>query len=129
MPKLNLSRLTYIVLCVLACATPIALDFAQFVFGVPSTSHSSSEDIMFAALGSFMASVFTYPAGVVGTVVSCAAAYFGLLTPTEAVLFATPFYVGAGYFQWYVLIPRYFRVSPNSAINKDAPPSGGAPVS
>ena len=64
---------------------------------------------MFALLGTFMASLFTYPSGVIGTFVSGCAVYFGWLTPAESVLAATPLYIGAGYFQWYVLIPRYFR--------------------
>ena len=126
--KLNLSRRMYIVLCTLACVTPMTLVFAQFSLGVliPVAPH---DDMMFALVGEFMASVLTYPAGVVGTVVSWITVYFGLLTPTESVLFAAPIYLGAGYFQWYVLIPKYFRVRPNSALNVDAPPSGGAPVS
>ena len=64
---------------------------------------------MFALLGTLMAGLFTYPAGVVGTVVSFASVYYGWVTPTESVLLATPVYLGAGYYQWYVLIPNYFR--------------------
>lgn len=120
MRKLNLRLRTYVVLCVLACVTPIALVFVLFALNVP-TSPSSNDDIMFAALGSLVASIFTYPAGVIGTIVSYLAVYFGLLTPTEAVLFAAPLYVGARYLQWYVLILGYFRVSPNSALNTNAP--------
>jgi hypothetical protein len=124
--KLNLRRRTYIVLCVLACVTPVALVFVQFASDV-SPSAASGDDILFAALGNFAASVLTYPAGVVGTIAFCVLIYVGLLTPTEAVLFAAPLYIGAGYFQWYVLIPKHFRVSPNSALNPGAPPSQGDP--
>jgi hypothetical protein len=99
---------TYIVYCAWACLSPVALVLVRLASGAPAPA-SSQDDMMFALLGTFMASLFTYPSGVVGTIVSCAAAYSGLLTPTEAVLLATPVYVGAGYLQWYVLIPRYFR--------------------
>ena len=126
--KLNLRRRTYIVLCGLACVTPIALVFVQFAYDV-SPSAASDHDTLFAALGNFGANVLTYPAGVVGTIVFLGLVYGGWLTPTEALLFAAPLYIGAGYFQWYVLIPKHFRVSPNSALHADAPPSGGAPVS
>jgi hypothetical protein len=110
MLKLNLSRRIYVLLVTLACATPIALVFISLALGVP-TSTSSSDDILYAAVGGLVASVFTYPTGVIGTIVSYATVYAGLLTPTEAPLFAAPFYIGAGYFQWYVLIPRHFRAS------------------
>ena len=116
----------YIFLSALACVIPIALVFVQFGLDIPD---SPASDMLLALLGIFLVSVLTYPAGVIGTVISCGATYSGLLTATEAVLFAAPFYVGAGYLQWYVLIPKYFRVRPNSALNVDAPPSGGAPVS
>lgn len=87
----------------------------QLAFGAPA-SGSSRDDMMFAALGTFMASLFTYPSGVVGTIVSCGAIYSGLLTPTQSVLLAAPVYVGVGYFQWYVLIPRYFRGGAGAAF-------------
>jgi hypothetical protein len=94
--------------CAWACISPIALVLIRIVFGGPA-SGPSQDDMMFAALGTFMAGVFTYPSGVLGTIVSFGAMYFGLVTPIESVLLATPVYVGAGYFQWYVLIPRYFE--------------------
>lgn len=116
MRKLNLSRRTYVLLVALACAAPIALVFIHFALGVP-TSISSSDDILFAALGGLVASACTYPAGVIGTIVSYVTVYAGLLTPTEATLFAAPFYIGAGYLQWYVLIPRHFGESPNKPLH------------
>ncbi|SRR6266849_10504895 len=126
--KLNLPRRTYIVLCVLACVTPIALVFVQFASYV-SPWIASGDDLLFAALGNFAASVLTYPAGVVGTIAFYVLIYVGLLTPTEAVLFAAPLYIGAGYFQWYVLIPKYFRISPSSTLNTDAQPTDDAQAS
>lgn len=81
-----------------------------------SASVPAQDDTMFAILGTLMAGLFTYPTGIVGTIASCVTAYFGVLTPTESVVLATPLYVGAGYFQWYVLIPRYFRGGANAPL-------------
>jgi len=94
--------------CAWACIGPIALALFQLGFGRPG-SVASQDDMMFALLATFMASLFTYPMGVVGTIVSWGAVQFGALTPAVSVLLATPFYVAAGYYQWYVLIPGYFR--------------------
>ena len=125
--KLSLSRWTYVVLCVLACVTPIVLAFVQVGLGL-LTPVAAHDDLLFALAGSFMAIVLTYPAGVVGTFVSWVTMYFGFLTPTESVLLAAPVYLGAGYLQWYVLIPKYFRLRPNSTLNADTPrSSGGGP--
>ena len=78
-----------------------------FVLARLDAPPSPSEDIIAAGLGNMVASILTYPAGIIGTMLSYAAVYFGLLTPTEAVLLAAPFYIGAGYLQWYVLIPTW----------------------
>ncbi len=99
---------TYIVYCTWACLSPVALAVIRIVFDAPA-SVPAQDDAMFAILGTLMAGLFTYPTGIVGTIASGVAVYFGLVTPTESVLLATPLYVAAGYFQWYVLIPRYFR--------------------
>jgi len=99
---------TYIIYCAWACVSPVALALLRIAFGAPA-SVPAQDDLMFALLGTFMAGLFTYPSGVVGTIVSCAAVYGIHLKPTESVLLAAPLYVAAGYFQWYVLIPRYFR--------------------
>jgi len=99
---------TYVLFCAWACIGPIALVLFQLAFGRPG-SVAANDDMMFALLGTFMASLFTYPSGVIGTIVSFGAVHFGLLTPAQAVLLATPVYLGAGYYQWYVLIPNYFR--------------------
>jgi len=105
--KLNLRRRTYVILCVLACVTPLALVFARLPFGV-SSSAAFADDTLLAAVGNLVASVLTYPAGVVGTIAFYVLIYLGIATPTEAVLCAAPLYIGAGYFQWYVLIPKHF---------------------
>jgi hypothetical protein len=99
---------TYIFYCTWACLSPVALVVIRIVLGAPASA-PAQDDAMFAILGTLMAGLFTYPTGVVATIASWAAVYFGLVTPTESVALATPLYVGAGYFQWYVLVPRYFR--------------------
>ena len=108
MPRLNLRRWVYIVFCVLAWILPLALFLLQIALdALPSAS--SSDDSLFAAIGNFALSALTYPAGLVGTIACSVMIYSGLFTPTEAVFCAAPFYIGAGYFQWYVLIPKHFR--------------------
>jgi hypothetical protein len=106
--KLNLHRLTYVILCVLACVTPLALILVQLPSWI-SSSDASVDDTLLAAVGNLAVSVLTYPAGVVGTIAFYALISVGVATPTEAVLCAAPLYIGAGYFQWYVLIPKHFR--------------------
>jgi hypothetical protein len=108
-PRLHLSRGAYIAVTALACVAPIAMALMRFAAGVRVSS--MFDDIRFALLGSLIASVLTYPAGIVGTLFSCVTTYVGMLTPTESVLMAAPLYIGAGYLQWYVLIPRYFGSS------------------
>jgi hypothetical protein len=66
------------------------------------------DEVLLAAAGNLALSVLTYPAGIVGTIAFFALIFVGLATPTEAVLCAAPLYIGAGYFQWYVLIPKHF---------------------
>jgi hypothetical protein len=111
---------TYLFFCAWACLSPVALVLVRLASGAPA-SGSSQDDMIFALLGTFMASLFTYPSGVVGTITSCVAVYFGLVTPTESVLLATPVYVAAGYLQWYVLIPMYFRAGAGPGIRRGRP--------
>lgn len=106
---------TYILYCTWACLSPVALAVIRIVFDA-SGSAPAQDDTMFAVLGTLMAGLFTYPTGIVGTIASWVTVYLGVLTPTESVLLATPLYVGAGYFQWYVLIPRYFRGGADAAL-------------
>jgi hypothetical protein len=109
--RLNLRPRTYISLCVLVCATPFALDFSGFASAISLSIGASDDAVLFAVLGSLVASALTYPAGVVGTIAFYALIFVGLATPAEALLVAAPLNVGAGYFQWYVLIPKHFRAS------------------
>jgi len=104
--KLNLHRRTYVILGLLVCVTPVAL--VSFELLPVSLRGPSVHETMLAALGGLAVSVLTYPAGVVGTIAFYALVFLGLATPTEALLCAAPLYIGAGYFQWYVLIPRHF---------------------
>jgi hypothetical protein len=97
--NLNLHRRTYVILCLFACVTPLIL--VRLPSGV-------LDEVLLAAAGNLALSVLTYPAGIVGTIAFFALIFVGLATPTEAVLCAAPLYIGAGYFQWYVLIPKHF---------------------
>ena len=103
--KLNFHRWTYIILCMLACVMPLALLLVQR----SSDFSSSVGDTLLGAIGNLAISVLTYPAGLVGTIAFSALIYAGVATPSEAVLCAAPLYIGAGYLQWYVLVPRHFR--------------------
>jgi hypothetical protein len=111
---------TYLFFCAWACVSPVALVLVRLASGATAPG-SSRDDMIFALLGTFMASLFTYPSGVVGTIVSCAAVWFGWVTPAESVLLATPVYVAAGYLQWYVLIPGYFRPGAGARIRRARP--------
>jgi len=102
--KLNLHRRTYVILCLLACVTPLSLILVRFPSGM-------LDEFLLAAAGNLALSVLTYPAGIVGTIAFFALIFVGLATPTEAVLCAALLYIGAGYFQWYALIPKHFRHS------------------
>jgi hypothetical protein len=106
--RLHLHRWIYVILCLLACVTPLALILIQHPSDI-SSSAAVANDTLLAAIGNLAASVLTYPAGVVGTIAFYALISVGVATPTESVLCAAPLYIGAGYVQWYVLIPKYFR--------------------
>ena len=105
MRQLSLRRRTYLALCLLACTTPLALVFIPLAFDL-----SPPHDTLLAGAGNLAAGVLTYPAGFLGSIAFFVPVFLGLLTPTEAVLFAAPFYIAAGYWQWYVLVPGHFRV-------------------
>src|SRR5262245_2724357 len=92
--KLHLHRWAYVILCVLACVTPLALILIQHPSDV-SSSAAVANDTLLAAVGNLAASVLTYPAGVVGSIASYALIYVGVATPTETVLCASPLYLGA----------------------------------
>jgi hypothetical protein len=111
---------TYLFFCAWACVSPVALVLVRLASGAPA-SGPSQDDMIFALLGTFMASLFTYPSGVAGTILSCAAVYFWGLTPMTSVLVAAPVYVAAGYLQWYVLIPGYFRPGAGAKIRRARP--------
>jgi len=82
--------------------------------------------MLLALLGTWVASILTYPAGVIATVISYIPVYLGVVTATEAVLLAAPLYIAAGYLQWYVLVPNHFGVSPNSASDRTTIRRGSA---
>lgn len=49
--------------------------------------------------------LLTYPAGVFGILVAMPLIYYGVATPSEAYLLASPLLALGGYLQWYVSIP------------------------
>lgn len=111
---------TYIALCALVGVTPSLWIIGGLVLG-KSTGYE--EEILFAGLSTLISAVLTYPAGAIGTIVSWAVTVSGWVTPLEAALVAAPIYVGAGYFQWYVLVPRYFRGAQGSELPAPSSPA------
>ncbi len=103
-----MSRRLYLIVCVITCSLPITAVVLAFALGyAPSMSYE--EDMTFAMLGNFLISLLTYPAGAIGTLFAyCIPLYHDLLLPSEAVIVAAPLYIGAGYWQWYVLLPKYY---------------------
>jgi TRAP-type C4-dicarboxylate transport system permease large subunit len=53
----------------------------------------------------------TFPFGLLPVLVVLSLVYVGLATPAEALAVASPFCAVLGYFQWYVLLPRWYRRS------------------
>jgi hypothetical protein len=110
MPKLN--RASYLVLCLFLCFVPALFVFISSAFsGIGLNLSIIPEEYypFISYLSLFLTTVLTYPAGVIGSIVSFITLFFGILTPTEAFLLTTPLYIAAGYIQWYVVIPKYFK--------------------
>ena len=103
--KLRMKRWLYFALGAFACIAPIAVDLLQAI--VPAL-RSDLRDIVFVSAGFQSLAVLTYPAGILGVIVSLATIYLGLLTPAEALLLAGAISLTLGYLQWYVVIPRIF---------------------
>ena len=103
-----MSRSLYLIVCVITCSSPITFLILAFALGY-TPALSSEEDLIFAMLGTFSISLLTYPAGAIGTLFAYyITIYHGLLLPSETVIVAAPLYIGAGYWQWYVLLPKYY---------------------
>jgi hypothetical protein len=110
MPKLN--RKSYLVICILFSLLPAIVVFMESVLpdlGLNFSIFPKEYSHLVGTLNTFLSMVLTYPAGAVGTIVSLITIYFGILTSEEAFLLTTPLYIAAGYFQWYVMIPKYFQ--------------------
>jgi len=100
-----MSRGRYLALCAAACAVPILAELAQLSLGTPLPGPEN----VYVAAGLLLLAVLSYPAGVIGTLAAVTTMWAGILTPAEAVVLATPLFAGAGYLQWYVLLPGFFR--------------------
>jgi len=94
-----MKRILYLVLCVLACVTPlpVAVFFDNLL-----------NDVAVASLGLLVVQVLTYPAGAVGTVLWLVLVLTGLTTPTEGIALLAPVFAGAGYVQWWVMLPKIY---------------------
>jgi len=98
-----MKRMLYLVLCVLVCVTPLALVVLFLGMRWPL-----DDDTLFAAIALLLISVLTYPAGVIGTVFCLGMIWSGLVTPTETIALSAPIFAGAGYLQWYVILPKVY---------------------
>ena len=98
-----MNRILYLVLCVPLCVVPIVLALLAEYMGWPVN------DAAAAAIGLLLIPILTYPAGVVGTVFFLIVTLTGLTTLTEGMVLAAPVFVGAGYLQWYVILPKVYR--------------------
>jgi hypothetical protein len=110
MPKLN--RATYLALCIFFCFIPALFVFissASSGIGINLSILPEEYYPFISNLSLFLMTVLTYPAGAVGSIVTFITLFFGILTPTEAFLLTTPLYIAAGYIQWYVVMPKYFK--------------------
>ena len=110
-----MNRILYLALCALVCVAPIVVVVVAIGMGWPVT------DGMAAGIALLLIPILTYPAGVVGTVFFLIMSLTGLTTLTEAMALAAPIFAGAGYLQWYVILPKVYgrkdRGSKSAAIS------------
>jgi hypothetical protein len=66
---------------------------------------SPHEPLLFA-VAQQLVHVLTYPLGVVAEALVMLLLVLGLATTSEALIAAWPLYVGLGYVQWFVVLPR-----------------------
>src|SRR5262249_2969524 len=95
-----MNRILYLALCALVCVAPIVV--VAVGMGWPL------DDATAAGIALLLIPILTYPAGVVGTVFLLIVSLTGLTTLTEATALATPIFAGAGYLQWYVILPKVY---------------------
>jgi hypothetical protein len=108
----KLNRATYLALCIFVCFLPVLIAYVDTAYpelGLNISIFLGDYYSLVSLLGQLLMTVLTYPAGVIGTIVSYITIFFGILTPTEAFLLTTPLYIAAGYIQWYVVMPKYFK--------------------
>jgi len=109
----HMNRILYLALCALVCVAPIVV--VAIGMGWPVT------DGMAAGIALLLIPILTYPAGVVGTVFFLIVSLTGITTLTEGMALAAPIFAGAGYLQWYVILPKVYsrkdRGSKSAAIS------------
>ena len=98
-------RWVYVTLCTLAWLVPQAVAAAQIAF--PGFGTVIPEQGLMA-LAMEAVALLTYPAGIVGILAALPAILFGIATPIESLLISGPISLAAGYFQWFLVIPRLF---------------------
>jgi hypothetical protein len=97
---------TYFALCFLSLFAPAVFAMINILFFQGDPYSHEGMKLAWVTLAGFM--LLTYPLGVIPTLASFfIAIYLGWMTPFGSVIFLSPLYFVAGYFQWYVFIPRY----------------------
>jgi hypothetical protein len=113
---MRIKRWVYLSIGTLAWLAPLTAGAAEIEF--PEFRGVIPEGVA-AALSLQIVALLTYPAGVAGIFAAFPLLYFGIVTPTEALLILGPISLAAGYLQWFVVIPRLFgRTRCNPPVQK-----------
>ncbi len=103
-----LRKRTYISLFVVPLLLPFFVAIAKF--GIDGSRLDSISDAVLVLPPLLCLMALTYPLGMVVTAMSyLVVVVLAWLPPLGGVMFAIPFYLIAGYAQWYLFVPRYFR--------------------
>jgi hypothetical protein len=62
----------------------------------------------------FLQQVLTFPLGSIASLFTGGLILSGIISPIEALLFATPLFAALGYWQWFHLLPRIYGRAPDS---------------
>lgn len=103
--RVRLRRRVYGALCLLGSIIPLAAVFIAFL------REASPQEQLLTSIGLLYLSVLSYPLGAAGTVFYFGLVFYGVATPTEALLVSSPVFVAFGYFQWFVLLPKVFAAA------------------
>jgi hypothetical protein len=102
-----LRKRTYIALFVVPLLLPFFVAIAKFA--IDGSRLESIRDALLVLPPLLCLMALTYPLGMVITAISfVVVVVLAWLPPFGGVMFAIPFYLIAGYVQWYLLVPRYF---------------------